>query len=669
MATQAPTPFATSKVVTKPPLASSYPPISSSAPTPFVSSRPSAAAVGSTSRSLVPSHQTLVTSQQRIKADIDPVKGSKAGAKFAALVEKMNHTIERVFEVRQAIEAEPEDLRSIIQTMVEQIQQLRVALLDIDTLLVEQKQKNAFLMSRKTDASRQIHEARRLVETNLLPNDNRAENLDEAPPLDYESEQCRRKFAATAAFVRGQMKLLSDRVKLLQSASNSSGNRALLLDIMALFEKTKFFKETTKRIEGKVSEASKVAPLKQSQSNGQRIGCTTYSLNNSPKPSKSKRTKLRPLPLPEAFSPAFVKKESGAKANDLGVVGKWNAIELALQSFGSKHTSTVKLCGLSSPRFNTNSSQKKQGTRRNLGASLLLSPAEKTSYAAPALSPSKSVSIFSPRSSVKPRPGWDQASNIDQNRVKQISLSLPQDLKEVTISAASRPTLAALGTTPEKVQASLDLKKGDGIARPPQRQQKGTDGFQLKKVTEAKKPSKAAFPPLPTKAPTPFSQQKTEKGKSDSRPKVGASSGYPPMSAAAPKPFSTQGSKADAKKTSAKKVEPAKPESKPIVFSSSAEKTTPKNDGASPFGGMKGLGDSLFSLGGKTNSKGSNTTPFAPSKPASEMALGGGSEPDYKSILGTFYQKHNPSKLSEVDKHLERYKVCQVDGRYMPIFH
>lgn len=34
-----------------------------------------------------------------------------------------------------------------------------------------------------------------------------------------------------------------------------------------------------------------------------------------------------------------------------------------------------------------------------------------------------------------------------------------------------------------------------------------------------------------------------------------------------------------------------------------------------------------------------------------------GSSPDYKAILTKFYQTHNPSKISEVDKNLIKYQV------------
>jgi hypothetical protein len=69
---------------------------------------------------------------------------------------------------------------------------------------------------------------------------------------------------------------------------------------------------------------------------------------------------------------------------------------------------------------------------------------------------------------------------------------------------------------------------------------------------------------------------------------------------------------------------------------------------------MKGLGDSLFSVGG-TSSKDS---PFGPSSTDTNKPLDSSSQQkDYKTILTNFYQKHNPARLNEVDRTLEKYKV------------
>jgi hypothetical protein len=641
MSTKAPTPFGAPQ--SKPPSTSGYPPISSKVSTPFGSSSKTKSAVDS----------STVYGFFGFKGD--PAEMSKAGAKLVALTEKMEKTIARVSGIRGATAANSDGLEKKIQNLVEQIQQTRLLSLDADTSLVTQRQENAFLLSRKTDSSRHVNEARHLVETYLLPNDKGAAELAETQPLDYESEQNRRKFAAIAISVWSQMKVLNDRCELLQTASNSTeeGPRELLQGIMDLYTKTKMFDEAIGRIEGKVSEASKAIPLQQAHLN-RTVGRTTYGL--TPKTTPSKRERLRPISFPSAFSSPPPKGTQSGKAEvDLSLVDKWNGIESSLQQIGCEHASTVRLGGLSKlSNFHASGGEKKKTIRRNLGPSLLLSPAEKT-YMAPSTATSRSITVFSPPSTSKPRTGWDRASNIDQHRAKQMSLSLPRELKEVTVSGASRDTLAALGTTPEKVKASLDLKRSEGAVRTPPRPQKGPSsssssaGSQLQTPSDPKNAPAAAFPPLPAKAPTPFSQKSGKPGGTSSS-KSSDSSSYPPLSDVAPKPFSSQ--------TPTSQPEPSKSEPKPVQGAPSAEKASPKKDAPSGFGDMQGLGNSLFSLGGGTDSsKIEDPATFSAAKPTTTE---GSSTPDYKQMLHSFYQKHNPPRLVEVDKTLEKYRVSGI---------
>ena len=69
--------------------------------------------------------------------------------------------------------------------------------------------------------------------------------------------------------------------------------------------------------------------------------------------------------------------------------------------------------------------------------------------------------------------------------------------------------------------------------------------------------------------------------------------------------------------------------------------------------GMDGFGASLF--GGK---KDVDKTPTKPAGSASAFATS--SQPDYRKLLVDFYTTHNPSKLGDVDKHLEKYKVRKM---------
>ena len=48
----------------------------------------------------------------------------------------------------------------------------------------------------------------------------------------------------------------------------------------------------------------------------------------------------------------------------------------------------------------------------------------------------------------------------------------------------------------------------------------------------------------------------------------------------------------------------------------------------------------------------SNQVSFNPSQTTTK-----GKQTDFKALLTQFYQKHNPSKIAEVEKTLDRYKV------------
>jgi hypothetical protein len=355
-----------------------------------------------------------------------------------------------------------------------------------------------------------------------------------------------------------------------------------------------------------------------------------------------------------------MKARQSAKPDlDLPLVDKWQGIEASLQGIASEQSSTVRVGGLSKlSNLQVVGSEKKNDVRRNLIASQLLSPAEKA-YRTPTSQAKTSVVLFSPPSTSKHRSAWDRVSTVDQNRAKEMAMPLPRDLKEVTVSAASRHTLAAVGTTPEKVQASLDIKKSEGATRTPPRQQKlssslstSTEGFQMRKMSDPKKASVAAFPPLPTKAPTPFSQQKSQPVQEASSSKSGDKSSYPPLSSVAPKPFSTQSDKIATDKFASKKLEPAKAESK-----TAAEPLTEKKEVVSSFGDMKGLGSALFSA--STSAPSTESSLFSSSKPPNATATTSNQPHDYKALLTSFYQKHNPAKVAEVDKALDRYKVSR----------
>jgi hypothetical protein len=96
--------------------------------------------------------------------------------------------------------------------------------------------------------------------------------------------------------------------------------------------------------------------------------------------------------------------------------------------------------------------------------------------------------------------------------------------------------------------------------------------------------------------------------------------------------------------------------SQPIAsFTVIEDKKVSDEAAASAFGNFKDLGDSLFTEGSKTSVK--SDFGFSGTSSVVGDVAGVKPEPDYHAILTEFYKTHNPAKLIEVDRTLEKYKV------------
>ena len=224
---------------------------------------------------------------------------SKAEAKLASLVARMEQTLDRATEVRQKAESD-RGWKEKIEAVAEKIHQTRHVLLNIDSTLTLRKQDNAFLLSRKTDSLRQVHAAKLLVETNFSADKNSASQVAENQPLDYESEQTRRKFATSAISLKSRMQLLGERTKLAENAhlSKEAGSRSLLQVCSELYTRTKRFDEVVLRVEERIKTAAKNVPVQKSRNQSEkRTGRSRYSLS-TPVVSR-KRERIRPIPLPQ----------------------------------------------------------------------------------------------------------------------------------------------------------------------------------------------------------------------------------------------------------------------------------------------------------------------------------------------------------------------------------
>ena len=227
----------------------------------------------------------------------------------------------------------------------------------------------------------------------------------------------------------------------------------------------------------------------------------------------------------------------------------------------------------------------------------------------------------------------------------------------------------------------------------------------VKPVSDGVKPAgkpagESAFPPMSTKAPTPFSQGKSSSKKVD----TSTSAAFPPMSLVAPSnPFS--------KKAETKAVGSANPAVEPLAKLNLSSSSS-SNANAFSFGGQevaatgslsaddsRGAGGFSFSFGGSKTAGGglassvvaasstevkAATSSAAADQPQFYSFAGAGAQTsgaanadssfssipkpaqptstnasasaaDYKSKLTEFYKEHNPEKLAMVDSNLAKY--------------
>lgn len=134
------------------------------------------------------------------------------------------------------------------------------------------------------------------------------------------------------------------------------------------------------------------------------------------------------------------------------------------------------------------------------------------------------------------------------------------------------------------------------------------------------------------------------------------------ISSLPPGPFSTA--------TAEKTEESEKPKKACETTLSSSNEKGKKKKVSAPSGIFQGLGDALSKSPNKLQSgqasSGSFTGLFGDPKADSQhnssvspvsVALTQTGKKDFQSVLTEFYQKHNPAKIHEVEKTLDKYKV------------
>lgn len=628
---------------------------------------------------------------------------TKVQLQFVSLTESFNRTISKVAEMKRNASADVDKLQCNIEKLVKQTNYERSKLLDVDECLRKSRTDSAFVLSRKTDASRQVEETAKLLETIKLSGEGSA-SIANSQPLDNESERDRRKLTASARLCVRRTAVLRGRAEMVEAASADpqKGYLALLEQMMALFKESQHFEQICSRIEGKIADAEKKSPLVKRKEN-RSTGQSTYSLDHA-SPHSSKDNRIRAIPFHRASNSKEHMMSNKQNMNEASraLIGQWRSIESSLQKQGRKSLRTLRFDGVSAKAGGKSFriSPKRSIDSRKLSSSLLLSPSPigYTGAKLETLSMSTGdICIFSPPSTSKARSGWDRPAAVDQGRLKQLSIAPPSDLKQTTLSDASRDTLASFGTTPEKLQVAVGVKWNEIDSRTSARAASSSATSPPSKINESRISSTAGFPPLSNKAPVnPFSKgqdkdvataiKPSSKRSSSSETRATSNDGFPPMaskaptnpfandavkakppssfpplSVASPTPFPSQTPNRSEENTSTRDpVESKTPSTEEAAITSS------RKSSSSVFGNMKSLGDSLFSSGNEPagSLKGASSFAFPSSKPVMGETSTQSDEHEYKTLLTNFYQEHNPGKLAEVDRTLEKYKVGNVNMPY-----
>eukprot|EP00978_Attheya_sp_CCMP212_P039637 scaffold207977_cov55-Attheya_sp.AAC.1 len=606
-----------------------------------------------------------------------------------------------------------------ISKLVETLEKLKAYARKLSSNLEEQKDGGILLLSRKVDIQRQTAESRRLIDQQTGTRDRNVSHADTArkQPLDAESENTRRSLASKATGTQRAIATAQDRLRLMQrmfeheklrsgdthfsthltqtsmarhpgddDSARRTANVTLFNSLKKEFDLTRQFETESSSIEKKVKDLAEKKVKVESFKAGKRDDVDTDRLFLSPA-KRGYGPRLKPVPL--SFSSPLDAKHK-ARSLALTSVTDESEIRSQVQSAARCIMGSLNACPVTwipcRPRFDEKPSVQSLGVPqkwRQAGGSQLMSPADsipgkRSSHVYETLSPSAKPTFSTP--SISLRSDWKIVSS------GKLSFPIPKNVKEVHASSVAEGALARYGTTPEKVTNASKTRERGEKKKPA-----------LQQPVPATKAT-AAFPPMSKKAPTPFSSSakpptKENASSSGSVPlKSTSSAAFPPMSKEAPTPFSQApkpksvqenssssgfafASSVSSFGTGMKSSEPSSDVAKESTShqppSADAKKEDEKDikksrDGLG-FGGFSGFGDALSSVSAAPSEKKpsssavSKESEFGAAPFSSPFPTSSASSTNFHSILTKFYQKHNPSKVGEVEKTLVKYKGKEAE--------
>ena len=154
---------------------------------------------------------------------------TKLQSQFVSVINAFSSTLSEVSQMRAEANLDDDEIRQGIEELAIQIEQERTKLLNLDDSLGKNRLGTTFLLSRKTDSSRQINAVNRIIQEINESNIEGIESITGSQALDQESETNRRRFAASSRNLFRKMVLVKERAALLEETNNHPANGQNLL--------------------------------------------------------------------------------------------------------------------------------------------------------------------------------------------------------------------------------------------------------------------------------------------------------------------------------------------------------------------------------------------------------------------------------------------------------
>ena len=515
------------------------------------------------------------------------------------------------------------------------------------------------------DLQRQIKESFRILNAQLNHED--AENeMNGIGVLDEQSELTRRKLLGKSFAVQKLVSRLFEQLQFLENtvkkqqirhslpyANQARFKRIVMKDSSrCILESLAKGYNRTKLLDKNVSQLmTELESKNQADSKG--------NAGIPPKGKRGHRNRLCIAPLPFASPISHSKGKRSFPENNLSLLKAMQTVKKShgqpVKHFPRREIQFLPPCDTSS----TKASWKKGHSSKLMSSLSTLGATSNTALVLSSPQLSKKKDLFA-SSHIDKRSDWD-GSSAESNELS--SLSIPTSLKKIDVKKAEKEALVAFGVTPEKMSKVFETKlRADAVKLSTDKLRPSQKAI-ARDTKEMSSVSVDTFPPTSSKtiafsskipsAPASSVLQSAVSSKVKD-PKIAPkdlNGAYPPVSSKAPTPFGSSSTEKEAildSKSKAQKIDGAKLSSGGSVFESVGLSVPSKE--STNFEAKKKESPSL--------PFGSNAAPaFAPStsKSMSNTFQSSEIQPNYEHLLTVFYQNNNPSKLSEVKSNLQKY--------------